>query len=173
RDRGLPQIPGNTRDDEPIRIWDAGCSTGEEAYSIAMVLLEYLADHRLAMPVQIFATDISENAIDRARNGIYSAEIVADVSNARLRRFFTKCDGGYRVAKAVRDTCVFARQDLTRDPPFSRMDLIVCRNVLIFLQASVQHKLMTLFHYALKAQGFLMLGTAETIGQHSDLFRAH
>jgi two-component system CheB/CheR fusion protein len=172
RNRAIPAILENHKDDEPIRIWDAGCSTGEEAYSIGILFIEYLSDRGLTLPIHIFATDISDKSIEHARNGVYPAEITADVSPVRLRRFFTKCDGGYRVSKAVRDSCVFARQDLTRDPPFSKMDLIVCRNVLIYLNASVQQKLMQLFHYALKPHGFLMLGTAETIGQHSDLFRS-
>jgi two-component system, chemotaxis family, CheB/CheR fusion protein len=172
RTRALPAILQAHRSDEPIRAWVAGCSTGEEAYSVAILLLEFLAEKDLSVPVQIFATDVSEQAIERARNGFYPAAIVADVSPPRLRRYFAKADGGYRIAKSVRDVCVFARHDITRDPPFSRMDLIVCRNVMIYLNAAIQQKVMTLFHYTLKPTGFLLLGSAETVGQHSDLFRA-
>ncbi|MDB5302557.1 MAG: two-component hybrid sensor and regulator [Phycisphaerales bacterium] len=154
----------------PLRIWVPGCSTGEEAYSIAITLVEFLGDDAGAIPIQIFATDVSELAIERARTGIFADHITADVSPERLRRFFTKVDGHYRVSKTVRDMCVFARQDLTRDPPFSKLDLIVCRNVLIYLDVVLQKRLMTVFHYALKPTGFLMLGSAETIGPYSDLF---
>ncbi|HEY7086609.1 MAG TPA: chemotaxis protein CheB [Tepidisphaeraceae bacterium] len=154
----------------PVRTWVPGCSTGEEAYSIAMALLEYLGDDAPGTPIQIFATDVSENAIEQARAGLYTESITADVSPERLRRFFTKTDGGYRINKSVRDLCVFARQDLTRDPPFSKMDLILCRNVLIYLGVPLQKKLMSIFHYAIKPTGFLMLGSAETIGANSDLF---
>src|SRR5947209_8085085 len=121
-------------------------------------------------PIQIFGTDVSETAIEQARSGIYPDSIVADVSPERLRLFFSKVDGHYRISKTIRDMCIFARQDLTRDPPFSRMDLIVCRNVLIYLDNSLQKKLVNVFHYALKPTGFMMLGSAETVGPHSDLF---
>ncbi len=170
RSSALPRIVDQRKDDGPIRAWIAGCSTGEEAYSVAMLLLEFLGDRESALPVQVFATDVSESAIEQARNGVYPASIASDVSPARLRRFFSKVDGGYRISKAVRDVCIFARQDITRDPPFSRLDLIVCRNVMIYLNGAVQQKLMTLFHYALRPSGFLLLGTAETIGQYSDFF---
>lgn len=165
----FPEIV-KSRENEPVRIWIPGCSTGEEPYSIAIALLEFLGDEANSVPVQIFATDISERAIEQARTGIYSDTIISDVSPERLRRFFTRVDGGYRVSKPVRDTCIFARQDLTRDPPFSKLDLIVCRNVLIYLGPVLQKRLMTVFHYALKHSGFLMLGGSETIGPHSDLF---
>jgi two-component system CheB/CheR fusion protein len=167
----LPKIFDQHQQDGPIRVWVAGCSTGEEAYSIAILLIEFLADHDSSVPIQVFATDISDRAVDHARSGLYPASISADVSEPRLRRFFTKTESGYRINKSVRDVCVFARQDITRDPPFSRLDLVVCRNVLIYLSAPVQQKLMTLFHYSLRPFGFLLLGTAETTGQHSDLFR--
>ncbi len=166
----FPAIVSERRNDTPIRIWIPGCSTGEEAYSVAIALLEFLGDNAPSRPVQIFATDVSELAIDRARAGLYSDNIAADVSAERLRRFFNKVDGSFRVTKRVRDLCIFARQDLTRDPPFSKLDLIVCRNVLIYLGPVPQRKLMTVFHYALRHSGFLMLGGTETIGTHSDLF---
>jgi two-component system CheB/CheR fusion protein len=166
----LPKIVAARRDGQLIRVWVSGCSTGEEAYSVAIVLVEFLGERLGTVPVQIFATDVSEAAIEHGRAGLYSESIVADVSSARLRRFFTKVDGGYRISKTVRDLCIFARQDLTRDPPFSKLDLIVCRNVLIYLGTELQKKLMGLFHYALKPTGFLLLGNAETVGPHTELF---
>jgi two-component system, chemotaxis family, CheB/CheR fusion protein len=166
----FPELIARRGDEAPIRIWVCGCATGEEAYSVAIALLEYLGDEARSVPIQIFATDVSELAIENARTGLYPESIAADVSPERLRRFFTKGDGGYRIANTVRDLCVFARQDLTRDPPFSKLDLVMCRNVLIYMTAPLQRRLMGVFHYALKSSGFLMLGHAETIGPHSDLF---
>jgi two-component system CheB/CheR fusion protein len=168
-ERVLPQI---TADNESIRMWVPGCSTGEEAYSLAMVLLETLGDRAGSTAVQIFATDLSERSIEVARAGVYPESIAADVSPERLNRFFTRLDGKYRIHRAVRDAIVFARQDLARDPPFSRLDLIVCRNVMIYLGTALQKKLLGTFHYALKPQGFLMLGPAESIGSSGDQFRA-
>lgn len=165
-----PTIAAQRGGGQPVRIWVPGCSTGEEPYSIAISLLEYLGDQINRIPVQIFATDVSEHAIDQARAGVYPGSIAGDVSAARLRRFFNKTDGSYKVSKPVRDMCVFARQDLTRDPPFSKLDLIVCRNVLIYLGPVLQRRLMSVFHYALKPSGFLLLGGAETTGGQSDLF---
>jgi two-component system CheB/CheR fusion protein len=166
----FPGIVADRQRDNPIRVWTPGCSTGEEAYSVAVTLLEYLGDHGRTIPLQLFATDVSEPAIEHARAGVYPESIAADVSATRLRRFFTKIERGYRVNKTIRDLCVFARQDLTRDPPFSKLDLIVCRNVLIYMGAELQKKLITVFHYALKPAGYLVLGSAETIGIHADLF---
>jgi two-component system CheB/CheR fusion protein len=156
--------------EDPVRIWVPGCATGEEPYSIAIALLEALGENAGATPIQIFATDVSEIAIEHARTGTYPDSISADVSAERLRRFFVRVDGSYRISKAVRDVCVFARQDLTRDPPFSRLDLIVCRNVLIYLAVTLQKRLMAVFHYALKPTGYLMLGAAETAGPMAELF---
>jgi two-component system CheB/CheR fusion protein len=167
----FPELLANRGGAEhPIRIWVPGCSTGEEAYSIAIALLEHLGEEANSVTVQLFATDVSEQAIDHARAGVYPDSIATDVSAERLRRFFTRTDGSFKIAKIVRDCCVFARQDLTRDPPFSKLDLIVCRNVMIYLGPLLQKKLLNVFHYALKATGYLMLGSAETIGGHSDLF---
>ncbi|HEX4795658.1 MAG TPA: chemotaxis protein CheB [Humisphaera sp.] len=168
----FPKILEARVGESPIRVWIPGCSTGEEAYSAAIALLEFLAEKAAGKSVQIFATDVSESAVEQARAGVYPESISADVSPERLRRYFTRTDGSYRIAKAVRDLCVFARQDLTRDPPFSKLDLILCRNVLIYLGPQLQKKLMNVFHYALKPTGFLMLGTAETTGASSDLFVA-
>jgi len=154
----------------PIRIWVAGCSTGEEAYSIAICLLEFLADQFPRLPIQIYATDISETVIEFARNGFYTPSQVANVSPERLYRFFVQVEGGYQVSKSVREVCVFARQNLIGDPPFSRLDLISCRNVLIYLGTPLQKKLLPIFHYGLKSTGFLLLGTSETVGDFTDLF---
>jgi two-component system, chemotaxis family, CheB/CheR fusion protein len=166
----FPKLLEGRKDDQPIRAWVSGCATGEEAYSLAICLLEFLQGAHTELRIQIFATDVSEPAIEHARAGVYPATIEADVSPERLRRFFTKSDGSYRVSKTVRDMCVFARQDLTRDPPFSRLDLILCRNVLIYLDAVLQRKLVSVFHYALNPSGFLILGQAETVGTQAGLF---
>ena len=167
----FPAIAQARSGEAPVRVWVPGCSTGEEAYSIAIALTEFLGEDGASVPVQVFATDVAETAVDRARAGVYPESIAADVSAERLRRFFNKVDGHYRISKQIRDKCVFARQDLTRDPPFSKLDLIVCRNVLIYLDASLQKRLMSIFHYALKPSGFLMLGSAETVGSHADLYQ--
>src|SRR5262245_21460557 len=168
-ERVLPEIL-KRRVDGPIRVWVPGCATGEEAYSIAITLLEALGQDAPSTPIQVFATDVSEKSIEHARAGSYPENISADLSADRLRRFFTRTDGKYRVAQMVRELCVFARQDVTRDPPFSRLDLIVCRNLLIYLEPPLQRKLMNVFHYALKPGGFLLLGQAETVGASADLF---
>jgi two-component system CheB/CheR fusion protein len=154
----------------PLRMWVAGCATGEEVYSLAIVVREALGDRPEHGHVQIFGTDVSESAVAFARHGLYGASIEEDVSPARLGRFFTRTDGRYQVNKNLRDMCVFARQDLTRDPPFSHLDLICCRNVLIYMDATLQRRLLSMFHYALQPAGFLALGQAESIGYHSDLF---
>ncbi len=155
------------RTDDAIRVWVPGCATGEEAYSVAIVLMEVLGDRAADRKIQIFATDVSESAIEQARSGSYPASIAADVSPERLRRFFTKADGGYRVSKMLRDLCVFARHDLAHDPPFSRLDLLVCRNVLIYLEPTIQQRLISEFQYAVRPRRFLMLGSAETAGPQS------
>lgn len=149
---------------DPLRIWVAGCSTGEEVYSIAICLLEALEKRGLAIPVQIFATDLSENCIEFARTARYPDAIRERVSPERLSRFFTESDGMFRVNKSVRDLCVFAKHDVTRDAPFSRMDLISCRNLLIYLQSSLQKQVISTFSYALKPAGFLFLGTSDSTG---------
>jgi two-component system, chemotaxis family, CheB/CheR fusion protein len=166
----LPEILSTGHDGESMRAWVAGCATGEEAYSLAVLLHEQFADRLGEARIQIFATDVSDASIEFARHGFYPLTIAADLSPERLRKFFTKNDGGYRVTKALRDLCVFARQDLTRDPPFSRLDLICCRNVLIYMDNDLQKKLLSVFHYALKPGGVLLLGHAETIGYNNELF---
>jgi two-component system, chemotaxis family, CheB/CheR fusion protein len=155
---------------DPIRIWIPGCATGEEAYSVAIALLEHLGDRPPPFRIQIFGTDVSEAALQKARAGVYPANVLHEVSAERLERFFVKDNSDYRVAKEVRDLCLFARQDVTRDPPFSRLDLISCRNLLIYLDDSAQRRIVRTFHYALRPQGMLFLGPAESVGQWSDLF---
>jgi two-component system, chemotaxis family, CheB/CheR fusion protein len=165
----IPKLLDGRPEDLPLRLWVAGCATGEEVYSVAMTVFEAVADGP-EPNLQIFGTDVSESAVEFARQGIYPATIAEDVPAQRLRRFFTRMDGGYRISKTIRDRCVFARQDITKDPPFSRLDLIVCRNVLIYMDASLQRKVTAIFHYALKANGYLMLGQAETTGAQADYF---
>ncbi|WP_310427738.1 chemotaxis protein CheB, partial [Chamaesiphon sp. VAR_48_metabat_135_sub] len=156
--------------ESPIRIWVAGCSTGEEVYSIAICLLEFLAERVIQRPIQIFATDISDLSIEKARSGIYTENQMVDVSPERRLRFFYPIEGGYHISKAVRELCVFARQDLSTDPPFSNVDLISCRNVLIYLGDALQRRIMPIFHYSLNQTGFLLLGTSESTGKSGDLF---
>lgn len=161
RDRGL---------DFPLRIWVAGCSTGEEAYSLAICLLEFLEPLPRKPPIQIFATDVSEQAIEKARIGFYPQSQVLEVSAEQLQQFFTPSEGGYQIKKAVRELCIFARQNLILDPPFSRLDLISCRNVFIYFGASLQKQVLSKFHYGLLPTGFLLLGTSESGGESPDLF---
>ena len=134
----LPDIINKKEPNEPIRIWVAGCATGEEAYSIAICLQEQLGDKATAMKLQIFATDISETAINKARNGIYNQNELAGISPSRLQQFFVKLDGSYQVTKTIRDMCVFAHHNLLKDPPFSKIDLVSCRNVMIYLEPVLQ-----------------------------------
>ncbi|MHB1653200.1 MAG: chemotaxis protein CheB [Desulfitobacteriaceae bacterium] len=166
----FPAIMKNRVPGEPVRIWVTGCSTGEEAYSIAFVLMEFLGDDAVNTPIQIFATDINDRLIEKARVGIYPNSIKADVSLERLRRFFIEVDGGYQINKMVRDMCIFARQEMAKDPPFSRLDLISCRNVIIYFGAAMQKKLFPVFHYSLKEKGFLFLGSSESVGPYANLF---
>jgi two-component system CheB/CheR fusion protein len=155
----------------PIRIWVPGCATGEEAYSIAICLTEFLEDTGVRVPFQVFATDVNEAVIEKARAGYYSEASLASVSPKRRARFFAQTEQGYRIAKSLRDACVFARQNLAKDPPFSRIDLISCCNVLIYLGSWLQRRIVPVFHYALRPDGFLVLGSSESIGAFSDLFR--
>ena len=155
---------------ESVRIWVPGCSTGQEAYSLAIMILELLGGKAATIPVQIFATDLSEGAITKARSGHYTKSEIADVSPARLERFFTKTDDQYRVNKLVRDMCVFAPHNLLTDPPFSRMDLISCRNLLIYLDDELQRRVFTTFHYSLKPDGYLLLGKSETVASSPSHF---
>jgi two-component system, chemotaxis family, CheB/CheR fusion protein len=156
---------------DPLRIWVPGCASGEEVCSIAIVLLEYLGDRANATRVQIFGTDLSDDAIEKARTGLYADSIADEISPARLQRFFVKQDEHYQISKTIRDLCIFARQDVTRDPPFSRIDLVSCRNLLIFLDQTLQQQILQLFHYSLNPGGFLVLGPSETIGSSSEDFQ--
>jgi two-component system CheB/CheR fusion protein len=168
----FPKMLAGHAPDRPIRVWVAGCAGGEETYSIAIALLETLSDAAIDTPIQIFATDLSEKFIAKARAGIYPEGIEASVSPERLRRFFVKEETGYRIRKAVRDLCVFSRHDIVRDPPFAHLDLITCRNVLIYLESSTQQRIFPVFHYALDANGLLLLGTAESLGPAAEMFVA-
>ena len=166
----FPVLFRNRTASEFIRIWVAGCASGEEAYSIAICLHEYLSDKSPVNNIQIFATDISEAVIGKARRGIYQKKDMAGVSESRLKQFFTKIDGGYHVNKVIREMCVFASQDFLKDPPFAKIDLISCRNVLIYMEQYLQKKALTTFHYSLNDGGFLLLGKSESPGQSSQQF---
>jgi two-component system CheB/CheR fusion protein len=160
----LPNIVENRKHNDTIRVWVPACATGEEAITIAIILLQFLGDKALSIPIQIFATDLNQKAIERARIGIYSKVAVQNLSEDMLDRFFIKVDGHYQVIKAIRDICIFAPHNLLTDPPFSRVDFISCQNVLIYLETQPQQKIIETFHYALKHTGYLLLGKSETIG---------
>lgn len=168
----IPEIFAGKRVGEAVRIWSMGCSTGEEAYSLAILMAEYQEGQKNNVPVQIFATDIDVQAITTARAGVYPASIAGGISADRLSRYFTlEADGAtYRIIKPIRDMLIFSEQDIIKDPPFSRLDLISCRNLLIYMSGELQKKLIPLFHYALRPEGVLFLGSAESIGEFSDLF---
>jgi len=167
----FPKLMANREMGVPIRIWVTGCSTGEEVYSVAISLIEFLGQDVSHTPIQIFASDIGEGAIQAARVGEYSETKIKNVSPERLGRFFTKKeDGNYKIAKSIRDICLFSRHDLTKDPPYTKIDLICCRNLLIYFGPTLQKHVIPFFHYALKPEGFLWLGKSETIGGFSELF---
>ena len=157
---------------QTVRVWVPGCSTGEEVYSLAMLLLEAAGADAYQTKIQMFGTDISEPAVERARAGVYSEAALRGVSPARLRRFFLRVEHGYQIDKAVRGLCIFARHDLANDPPFSRLDLISCRNVLIYAGPLLQNRMVSAFQYALKPGGFLFLGKSEAISAYADIFAA-
>jgi two-component system, chemotaxis family, CheB/CheR fusion protein len=166
----LPRMLKIKNPSDPIRIWVPACSTGQEAYGLAIILMEVLGEKAATTNVQIFATDLSELAINKARLGIYSKDELSDVPTRRLERFFTKIDGSYRIIKSIRDLCVYATHNVLKDPPFSRLDIISCSNLLIYLEPVLQKKLMSTFHYALNNNGYLVLGKSETIGSSGNLF---
>src|SRR5271157_3763451 len=171
KERIFPEILRTKSQDTPIRLWVPGCSTGQEAYSLAIALVEFLDTQPVRPPIQIFATDLSEIAsLAKAREGVYPVNIAAEVSPERLRRFFTKEQETYRISKSIRDMCVFAKQNVAADPPFSRLDLISCRNVLIYLTSVLQKRVIPTFHYVLNPGGFLLLGASETVGSFTNLF---
>jgi two-component system CheB/CheR fusion protein len=166
----FPRILKSKAKGEALRIWIPACSTGEEVYSIAMTLLEIQRSRPAGIPVQIFATDLSEKAIAKARAGEYTQHELKSVSPKRLQRFYTKSGHNYRISKVVRDMCVFAVHNILRDPPFSRLDFVSCCNLFIYLDAAAQKKVLATFHYALLAEGYLMLAKSETVGASAPLF---
>jgi len=172
RTQVIPALLASRASGQVLRAWVPGCSTGEEAYSLAIVLKEAVEElkPKERFTIQIFATDLDRDAIDKARQGIFPANIAADVSEERLKRFFTKEGRGYRVRKEVRERIIFAPQNLIMEPPFTKLDILSCRNLLIYLTSEVQKKLMPLFHYSLTPGGILFLGSAETIGDCTGLF---
>ncbi|MDD2759995.1 MAG: EAL domain-containing protein [Methylomonas sp.] len=168
----IPLIASSKAANEAIRVWVAGCSTGEEAYSVAILLLEWFAAHQQKPRIQLFATDIDDDALGIARAGLYANGLLADVPEPLIARYFTSEKGGYRIAKSVRETIVFASHNLISDPPFSKLDLVVCRNLLIYINGTTQKKLLNLFHYVLLPGGYLFLGSSESIGNIGRHFSA-
>ncbi|XXT22234.1 CheR family methyltransferase [Sorangium sp. So ce429] len=166
----FPVLMHNRPRDCPVRIWVPGCSTGEEVYSLAISLLEFLEADASDHAIQIFGTDLSETAIQQARAGIYVESLASDVDPGRLRRFFVRVQGGFQVNKSLRDLCIFSRHNAAADPPLSKLDLISCRNLMIYMEPSLQRRLLHTFHQALKPTGFLLLGSSEGIGTMPDLF---
>lgn len=166
----FPRLARDRQHTEPLRVWVVGCATGEEVYSIAIAYREWAEATGSAVPLQVFATDLNGHAIARARAAVFNRAIADDVSADRLRRFFIETEGGYRVIRPIRDTCIFAEHDMLGTPPFSRIDLLSCRNVLIYLDAAAQQRLLPMLHYALRPRGFLLLGESESIGGHHELF---
>ncbi len=166
----FPELIKNKSNNNPLRVWIAACSTGEEAYSIAICLHEYLEDKNLNIKIQIFATDISEKAIAKARAGIYHKREMNGLSESRMQHFFSKTNGHYQAKKTIRDMCVFAIHNFLKDPPFAKVDLISCRNVLIYMEPFLQKKAFTIFHYALNEKCYLLLGKSETTGSSSEFF---
>ncbi len=171
KEKVFPELVKNRLPKEPIRIWIPGCSTGEEAYSFAIAMQEYIEENSLtSIQVQVFGTDVNEKNIEKARQGSYPKTIETDVPEKQLKHFFKSFNGNYQIIKNIRDMCVFAKQDITADPPFSNMDLISCRNMLIYFDAYLHEKVVPTLHYALKMGGFLILGQSESIGKFTNLF---
>lgn len=170
KERVLPGLMKNRSEAQPVRVWVPGCSTGEEVYTLAICLLETAAALGLSVPIQMFGTDVSESAVEKARAGVYPEGISDDLTTERLQRFFVKTGHSYRISKQIREMCVFARHDLLKDPPFSRMDLVSCRNVLIYLLSSAQKMIVPMFHYAVRPEGYLCLGMSESISVFPELF---
>ncbi len=170
--KALPLIFKNRAAQQPVRVWVPGCSTGEEAYSIAIMLREYMDEENVDCKVQIFATDVDARAIDKAREGVFAESLQKNVTAERLSHFFVKSGGTYRIKKDIRRTVVFAAHDVLRHPPFSRLDLVSCRNLMIYLDSAAHRRLLPLFHYVLNPGGILLLGPSEAIGEFGDLFQA-
>ncbi len=159
----FPSIMKPRHPETVIRVWTPGCASGEETYSVAICLLEFLGDKAAEVPIQFFGTDVSEPSVTKARAGVYPENIQGDVSPERLKRFFTRVEDGYRINKNIRDMCIFAQHNVLNDPPFSQMDLICCRNLLIYLEPYLQNKVISLFHYATRMDGYPCAGD---IGGH-------
>ena len=166
----LAQLFAGKKQADELRVWVTGCSTGEEAYSVAMLLHEHAERLDYRPSIQIFATDVDDESIRHARDGLYSATIEADVSQERLRQFFVRDHGSYRVKKDIRDTVLFARHNVLSDPAFSRLDLVTCRNLLIYLNQEAQSRVFDVFHFALRAGGLLFIGSAESADSSHSLF---
>ncbi len=166
----LPTLLKDRPVSKPIRIWCAGCSTGEEAYSLAISVLEYLTNNDLETPIQVFGTDASERSIEKARTASYPDTIANDITPDRLRRYFNKIENSFQVSKRVRDLCVFARHNLCNDPPFSHMDIVSCRNVMIYFNQALQRQIMSTFHYALDPGGCILLGMSEGMRDYGEAF---
>jgi len=171
QEKAIPKLLEQLEPKQALRVWVPGCSTGEEVYSLVIVIKECLTKAGKEVPLQVFGTDIDKVAVDKAREGLYPASIAADLSPERLARYFSEEPGCYRVTKELRDPVVFSVQDVMKDPPFSKLDLLCCRNLLIYLDTAAQKKLLPLFHYTLKPQGMLFLGSSESIGGFGDLFK--
>jgi PAS domain S-box-containing protein len=173
KEKVFPELIKNKASGESIRVWIPGCSTGEEAYSVAIAIQEFLEEKVMPeIKVQIFGTDANAKNIDKARQGIYLKIIEENVSENQLRRFFNRQNGNYQITKPIRDMCIFAKQDITNDPPFSNLNLIICRNVLIYFDPLLHEKVFPIFHYGLKSNGFLVLGESESVGKFQYLFEA-
>ncbi len=172
KEKVFPELIKNRSPNESIRIWIPGCSTGEEVYSVALALQEFLEEKALTeIRVQIFGTDANKRNIEKARKGIYPKNIEDNITENKLRRFFDRQNGNYKITKLIRGMCVFAKQDITNDPPFSNLDLIICRNVLIYFDPFLHDRVFSIFHFGLKPTGFLVLGESESIGKFQYLFK--
>lgn len=170
RTTAFPKLLDKEKDGNTIRVWVPGTATGEEAYSVAIAIREYLEQRERGAKLQVFATDIDDEAIDVARRGQYPASIAEDVDQGLLERYFTRENEGYRIKREIRETVIFAVQDMVKDPPFTRLDMVCCRNLLIYLNADLQHKIIPTFHYSLREDGILFLGSSESVGEFTDLF---
>ena len=173
KDKVIPALLAQRSPSDTLRVWISGCSTGEEAYTLAIVFKDALDKLKYSkdFSIQIFATDLDCDAIDKAREGVFPATIAKDMSTERLNRYFVEVDRGYQVVKAIRDMVIFAQQNMIKDPPFTKIDILICRNLLIYLTPEIQKKLIPLFHYSLNNGGFLFLGSAESVGNFTDLFK--
>ncbi|MBD3427128.1 MAG: PAS domain S-box protein [Candidatus Omnitrophica bacterium] len=166
----FPKLLEDHSSDEPIRVWTPGCSSGEETYSLAIALMDFIEKKNRIIPVQVFGTDLSPRLIEQARRAHYSHDIARSMPKDYLRRYFTKTEGGYKLKKEIRSACVFARHDLVKGPPLSNMDIVSCRNVLIYFDSVLQRHVIPMLHYALKTRGVLVLGSSESLGKNKDLF---